>query len=97
MAREYRWGKFKWNRVGYAEAMDGNTALQGMLRGRAERIAATATSMLAADGHNVPAFKVRPCQGVIAKGYKVSACSAHAKRAQAKRKILTRAALSSGG
>lgn len=97
MAREYRWGKFKWNRVGYAEAMDGNTALQGKLRGRAERIAATATSMLAADGHNVPAFKVTPCQGVIAKGYKVSACSAHAKRAQAKHKILTRAALSSGG
>lgn len=97
MAKEYSWGKFKWSRLGYAEAMDGNAALQGMLRGRAERIAATATSMLAADGHNVPAFKVTPCQGVIAKGYKVSACSAHAKRAQAKHKILTRAALSSGG
>ena len=97
MAKEYSWGKFKWSRLGYAEAMDGNAALQGMLRGKAEGIAATATSMLAADGHNVPAFKVRPCQGVIAKGYKVSACSAHAKRAQAKHKILTRAALSSGG
>lgn len=97
MAKEYSWGKFKWSRLGYAEAMGGNAALQGMLRGRAEGIAATATSMLAADGHNVPAFKVRPCQGVIAKGYKVSACSAHAKRAQAKHKILTRAALSSGG
>ena len=40
MAKEYSWGKFKWNRLGYAEAMDGNAALQGMLRGKAEGIAA---------------------------------------------------------
>ena len=39
MAKEYSWGKFKWSRLGYAEAMDGNAALQGMLRGKAEGIA----------------------------------------------------------
>jgi hypothetical protein len=97
MAREYIWGKFKWSRLGYAEAMDGNAALQGMLRGKAEGIAARATSMLAPDGHDVPAFRVSRCQGTLAKGFRVSACSEHAKHAQAKHKILTRAALSSGG
>ena len=93
MAKEYSWGKFKWNRGGYAEAMDGNAALQGMLRGKAEGIAARATSMLAPDGHNVPAFTVRK----LAKGFSVRANTSHAKRAQAKHKLLTKAALSSKG
>jgi len=53
--------------------------------------------MLAPDGHDVPAFRVSRCQGTLAKGFRVSACSEHAKHAQAKHKILTRAALSSGG
>lgn len=97
MAKEYSWGKFKWNRGGYAEAMDGNAALQGMLRGRAEGIAARATSMLAPDGHDVPAFTVRKCQGKLAKGFSVRANTSHAKRAQAKHKLLTKAALSSKG
>lgn len=97
MAKEYSWGKFKWNRLGYAEAMDGNAALQGMLRGKAEGIAARATSMLAPDGHDVPAFTVRKCQGKLAKGFSVCANTSHAKRAQAKHKLLTKAALSSKG
>lgn len=44
MSKEYSWGKFKWSRLGYAEAMDGNAALQGMLRGKAEGIAVSATA-----------------------------------------------------
>ena len=53
--------------------------------------------MLAPDGHDVPAFTVRKCQGKLAKGFSVRANTRHAKRAQAKHKLLTKAALSSKG
>lgn len=91
-----KWGRFKWDRAGYAEAQSA-PALQAVLRSKAASIAATAASMLSEDGHTVQAFTVKPYQGKLAPGYSVKANSRHARYAHAKNKVLTKAARAARG
>lgn len=92
----FKWGRFKWDRAGYAEAQSA-PALQAILRSKALSIAATATSMLGEDGHTVQAFTAKPFKGKLASGYSVKANSKHARYAQAKHKVLTKAASAARG
>lgn len=91
-----KWGRFKWDRAGYAEAQSA-PALQAVLRSKASSIAASATSMLGEDGHTVQAFTVKQYRGKLAPGFSVKANSKHARYAQAKRKVLTKAARAARG
>lgn len=88
-----KWGRFKWDRAGYAECMDGD-AVQGIVKTVARNVRATATSMLSADGHTVPGFTLYKTSGKLANGYAVAAVSKHAKYSCAKNKTLTKAARS---
>lgn len=91
---ELKWGKFKWDRAGYAQCMN-DESVQGIVKTVARSVRATATSMLSADGHTVPGFTMSRFQGKLANGYSVKANSKHAKYASlGKQKLLTKAAKS---
>lgn len=88
-----KWGKFKWDRAGYARCMN-DESVQGIVKTVARNVRAAATSMLSADGHTVPGFTMSRFQGKLANGYSVKANSEHAKYSCAKNKTLTKAARS---
>lgn len=84
-------GRFKWDRAGYAELMD-SEAVQGVVKTVARQVRSRATSMLSPDGHTVAGFTMYKVQGKLAQGYAVEAVSKHAKYSCAKHKTLTKAA-----
>lgn len=49
MASGVKFGKFKWNKAGYS-AVKNSSAVQGMLRDKAERVRSQATSMAGGNG-----------------------------------------------
>lgn len=77
--------------AGYTACKD-QGGVQALLRARAERVRAAADASLGEAGH-----KVSHKRGRFDMGYFVSTDSAHAYRAQAKRKSLTKAAGAAGG
>lgn len=63
-----RFGAFRWDRKGYAAAMD-DPAVQALVRKPAERMAARlAASYESPPGEVGPPYVVRPVQGRLAKG-----------------------------
>lgn len=86
-------GRFKWERAGYAELMD-SEPVQGIVKTVARQVKARATSALSPDGHTVPGFTMYKVQGRLARGYAVAAVSKHAKYSCAKHRTLTKAARS---
>lgn len=77
--------------AGYTACKD-QDGVQALLAARAERIRASADSALGEPGH-----KVSHKRGKFDMGYFVSTDTAHAARAQSKRKTLTKAAGAAGG
>lgn len=89
-------GGFKWDRDGYRAVM-ASAQMQGMLTEKAYSIKEAADSMMTEDGYRRGAHEVKPFVGKIATGRVVRTKTDHARRAQAKRKTLTKAMKKSKG
>lgn len=96
MASSVRFGKFKWDRAGYAAVMNSG-GCQAVVGRKARAVKAAADGMLSADGYRYPGHEIKSFQGVLARGMVVRTKTDHARYAQAKRKTLTKAMNSIGG
>lgn len=95
-----KFGRFKWNRAGYAELMNSGP-VQAALAPKAEAVRAAADASVESsshgDGYRHPAHEVKRAHGALANGFVVRTNTDHARYAQAKRKSLTKALGSAKG
>lgn len=85
-----KFGRFKWNRAGYAAMMNGG-AVQGMLRAKAAAVKAAADADLSEGGYRYEGHEVRESPGALANGFSVRTKTDQARYSQAKRKTLKKA------
>lgn len=96
MASFAKFGKFEWDRAGY-QALMNSSAVQNIVSSKADAVKSAADSMMTEDGYRRGAHEVKPFAGKIATGRVVRTKTDHARRAQAKRKTLTKAMKKSKG
>lgn len=96
MASAVKFGKFEWDRAGYARLMD-TGAVDAVVAGKAQKVLAAADRGLGEDGYRHPGHEIKKFSGVLAPGYVVRTKTDHARYAQAKRKNLTKALGSAKG
>ena len=96
MASAVKFGKFKWDRAGYARLMS-TGAVDAVVAGKAQKVLAAADRGLGEDGYRLPGHEIKKYHGVLAPGYVVRTKTDHARYAQAKRKNLTKALGSAKG
>lgn len=90
MASAVKFGKFQWDRGGYAQLMNSG-AVDAVVAGKAQKVLAAADRGLGEDGYRHPGHEIKKYHGVLARGYVVRTNTDHARRAQGKRKNLTKA------
>lgn len=88
--------RFKWDRPGYADVMNGG-GCQSLVGGIAAEVASKANSMVPEDGYELPAHEVKEFQGKLARGRVVRTKTDAARRASFKDNALKRALDSTGG
>lgn len=84
-----RFGKFIWDRRGYAEVMDGG-GVQAILKARAGRIAKRLTSGYKAKPGEKPPYVVKRVRGRLAHGYIVGTATPDAMRRELKENSMKR-------
>lgn len=96
MASSVRFGRFRWDRGGYARLMS-KPPVQSMLRGKAEAVRSAADGLLSEGGYELPGHEVKDFDGVLANGFVVRTKTYQAHYSQAKRKTLEKALGSANG
>lgn len=96
MASAVKFGKFEWDRAGYAQLMN-TGAVDAVVAGKALKVLAAADRGLGEDGYRHPGHEIKKYYGKLVRGYVVRTNTDHARRAQGKRKNLTKALGSAKG
>ena len=96
MASTVKFGRFRWTRAGSAQLM-GSGAVDAVVAGKARKVRDAADRGLGKDGYRKTGHELKRFPGKLAGGYVVRTSTDHARRAQAKRKNLTKALGSAKG
>ena len=89
MASNVKFGKFKWNRPGYAQLMD-SAPVQAVISRKASAVKAAADAGLSDGGYALPGHEVKDFQGKLARGKVVRTKTDQARYSEAKRKTLSK-------
>lgn len=90
MGSSVKFGKFMWNRAGYAALM-GTSGVQGVVARKAEAVKAAADAGLSDGGYSLPGHEVKDFDGKLARGKVVRTKTDQARYSEAKRKTLSKA------
>lgn len=90
MASNVKFGRFKWNRAGYAQLMD-SAPVQSVLDRKASAVKAAADAALQPGGYAYGGHEVRDFQGKLARGKAVRTKTDLARYGEAKHKTLSKA------
>lgn len=90
MASDIRFGRFKWDRAGYAALMN-SAPVQSAVRRKAEKVEDAADASLSEGGYRNEGHEISSFDGKLARGCSVRTKTDQARYAQAKRKSLTKA------
>lgn len=91
-----KFGKFKWNRAGYAEAMNA-PAVQSMVAKPARAIESACNASFTPDPGEGQGYVAKQVSGKLAKGYVVRTATPHAHNSERKYNRLLGALGSQGG
>ena len=89
MANSVKFGKFKWNRPGYAQLMD-SAPVQAVISRKAQAVKAAADAGLSDGVYALPGHEVKDFQGKLARGKVVRTKTDQARYSEAKRKTLSK-------
>lgn len=84
-----KFGRFKWNRPGYAQLLD-SSGVQGVIGRKAQSVKAAADAGLSDGGYALPGYEVKDFQGKFARGKVVRTKTDQARYSEAKRKTLSK-------
>lgn len=84
-----RFGRFKWNRAGYADVMDGG-GVQALVSKPAQRIAAACNADFAPHEGEGAGYEAKQVKGRLAHGYVVRTSTPHARASERKHNRLLR-------
>ena len=89
MGSGIKFGRFKWNRAGYAALMD-SAPVQGIISRKANAVKAAADAGLPDGGYAYEGHEVKDFQGKLARGKVVRTKTDQARYSEAKRKTLSK-------